>query len=668
MPVPDRVKLLIIIFYISLTSHSGAEIFVNHLGYRINDPKIVFVNQPADSFEIYNAINQSLVFEGCLELFSVNDPGTGMDLYTGDFTELAIPGHYYCKISNGDSSFQIVISDTVYNSLYQESFKGFYFQRCGFDLIGPTVGNYYHTRCHIYDGNFHPSTGSTGFHLSRGGWHDAGDYGKYVVNAGISVGTLLMAYEYFTSSFNQDDLNIAESGNGTPDVLDEIRHELEWLLSMQANDGAVYHKLTPEQFAPFIMPQNDNGIRYIYQTSTTATADFAAVMAKAARIYYAVDSTFSNLCLSASEQAWNYLVAHPNIIPSGGFTNPPGTATGEYGDSDDRDERLWAAVEIYLTTGSSDCHNYFLSNYNQTGLINSSMTWSNVKSMALLTYIFGNRPDINISIQNTISASLNIFCQNLVIRSFSNGFNVTLIPGEYLWGSNSIVMNNCLMLILAYEKIHNEIFQEVALNQLHYILGSNAHNLSFVTGIGAVSPMFPHHRPSGSDGIVDPVPGLLVGGPDQYLSDPILQAHFTSSTPPALCYMDDEGSYASNEIAINWNAPLTVAAGYFSGNTITNVGSGHEVFTFPGNFILQQNYPNPFNSGSKIEFILFRRTRVRLEIFDVRGGLIEVVLEKDLGIGQHSIFINADSLPSGIYWYKLSTETSSKSKKMVLIK
>jgi len=215
MPAADRVKQLVIIFYIGLISLSGAEIFVNQLGFRNSDPKGMFVDQQADSFGIYNAVNQSLVFENHLELFSINDPGTGMDLYRGDFSELTTPGYYYCKTSNGDSSFQFIISDTVYNSLYQKSIKGFYFQRCGFDLIGPTVGNYSHSRCHIYDGNFHSSTGSTGFSLARGGWHDAGDYGKYVVNAGITVGTLLMAYEYFTASFSQDDLNIAESGNGT---------------------------------------------------------------------------------------------------------------------------------------------------------------------------------------------------------------------------------------------------------------------------------------------------------------------------------------------------------------------------------------------------------------------------------------------------------------------
>ena len=133
-----------------------------------------------------------------------------------------------------------------------------------------------------------------------GGWHDAGDYGKYVVNAGVSVGTLLMAYEYFPSKFGQDDLNIPESGNGIPDILDEVRYELEWLLKMQRSDGGVYHKLTREQFEGFVMPQIDNAPRYLYQVSSTATADFAAMMARAARVCLPFDPSFAQLCRAAA--------------------------------------------------------------------------------------------------------------------------------------------------------------------------------------------------------------------------------------------------------------------------------------------------------------------------------------------------------------------------------
>jgi endoglucanase len=288
--------------------------------------------------------------------------------------------------------------------------------------------------------------------------------------------------------------------------------------------------------------------------------------------------------------------------------------------------------------------------------------------MAFLSYIFGDRNDINIGVQNTLESSLNSFCQNLIIWNNSNGFHVTINPGEYVWGCNSAIMNNSLILILAYEKLQNEIYLRTAHNQLNYILGCNAHNISFVTGIGQKRPMFPHHRPSGSDGIVEPIPGLMVGGPDQYLSDPLLQANFTSTTPPALCYIDDEGSYASNEIAINWNAPLVFVSGYFAGISVTTIDHGKRSDPYPENFQLQQNYPNPFNSNCRIEFSLYKNMRVRLDLYDVQGRLVKTLINDELADGSHSILLDAENLSSGIYWYELSTQFGNRSKKMVLIK
>ena len=124
----------------------------------------------------------------------------------------------------------------------------------------------------------------------------------------------------------------------------------------------------------------------------------------------------------------------------------------------------------------------------------------------------------------------------------------------------------------------------------------------------------------------------------------------------------------SNEIAINWNAPLIFVSGYFSGSTLSKIDSEFEIVNLPGQFTLQQNYPNPFNSRTKIEFTLINRMNVRIELFDIRGSYIKELLNKECGPGNHGIFFSAESLSSGIYWYKVSTETGSQSKKMVLIK
>src|SRR5690606_4601775 len=112
------------------------------------------------------------------------------------------------------------------------------------------------------------------------GWYDAGDYNKYIVNSGISTWTLLAALEHFPTFWRQRDVNIPESGDAVPDLLDEARWNLLWMLDMQdPADGGVYHKLTTLRFGGMEMPERDTARRYVVQKTTAATLDFAAVMA-----------------------------------------------------------------------------------------------------------------------------------------------------------------------------------------------------------------------------------------------------------------------------------------------------------------------------------------------------------------------------------------------------
>ena len=605
-------------------------------------------------------------------LFSpLNDAATGLTLYSGDFSSFETNGTYFIQLSNGDSSYVFTISNNVFQNAFYKTLKGYYFQRCGTALLQGNAGAYFHNACHQNDGFYHASTGQSGLRISSGGWHDAGDYGKYVVNAGISVGTLLSAYENFPGRFSQDNLNIPESGNGLPDLLDEVRFELEWLLKMQNSNGGVYFKLTKEQFESFIMPQNDSGIRYIYQISSTATGDFAAVMAQAARIYQQYDNDFANQCLSAATLAWDYLTANLSIVPAGGFVNPSGTGTGEYGDANDSDERFWAAAELFETTGLSTFNDYISTHYSSLGLINGAMSWQNVKNLGYLTYLNSSQSSSSQTIKDQIKNSLISYCNILLNRASSNGFGVTINPGEYVWGCNSDVLNKALLLINGYNETTNQAYYETALSQLNYILGSNAHNFSFVTGVGTNSVMHPHHRPSASDGIVDPVPGLLAGGPDQYLDDPVLQANFNNSTPPALCYIDDVGSYASNEIAINWNAPLVYVLGFFNGEGITSV-EDQEINSMPENFELEQNFPNPFNPSTKIRYSISNSTKVTLKIFDILGKEVTTLVDQEQSFGTYEVNFDSKNklspVPSGIYLYTLSAGNFFDSKKMLLLK
>ncbi len=649
----------------------ASAVMINQAGYRPVSAKYVFATQAADSFYVKKAGDNAVVYADRLELWKSNDATTGLTIYRGDFSPFTQGGNYFISTSAGDTSYPFAIKQEVFDEVYRAALKGFYFQRCRLTLTVAFAGAYARQQCHLVDGVFHTTAGASGFNASTGGWHDAGDYGKYVVNAGVTVGTLLMAYEIFPAQFQDDDLTIPESGNGVPDILDETRYELDWLLTMQAASGGVYFKLTRQQFEGFVMPHQDTATRYIYQISSTATADFAAMMARASRLYTAFDTAYARKCLEAAEKAWSYLVANPSIVPAGGFRNPSGTVTGEYGDSDDRDERLWAAAELVITTSSSSYHNYYTANYQQAGLITGSFGWPNVRTLAHLAYLTGEQAAKNSSIVSQLRQSLQTYCQNLVSRRNGSGFHLTLQASDFFWGSNSEVLNRAIVLIVGAKETGNPAFADVALDQLNYILGANAHNLSFVTGIGSKSPLYPHHRPSASDGVAAPVPGLLAGGPNRNVNnDPVLQSHFNSSTPAALCYIDHLDSYASNEIAINWNAPLVFVAGYFNERQTTGIEERNSAA--PERFGLN-HFPNPAHTGATIKFDLPAQDNLTLHVFDILG---RQVIKRPLGVhqaGTHQFFLNGTDdrgllLPTGIYYYYVEGKQRSAIRKLAIVK
>jgi endoglucanase len=668
---------IVFILLLFIESINAGPIYINKAGYLIKSTKTVYSSSSSDSFFVKDFMSDKIVFRGKNVLWKSADPCTGLNIYKGNFSSFSQPGKYYILDAAGNKSSSFVIADTVFNSVLKKSLKGFYFQRCGTTLIQKHAGFYQHVVCHSADADFHSSTDTTGHVNATGGWHDAGDYGKYIVNAGISVGTLLMAYEMFPEKFSYDDLNIPESNNKIPDILDEARYELEWFLKMQRRNGAVFTKCTREQFEGFVMPMNDTGNRYVYKPSSTATGDFVAVMARAYRVFKKYDQVFAEKCLAAAKRGWNYLEANPNLFPAGGFTNPSGTATGEYGDNNDVDERMWASAELFASTNELAYHTFFKKNYRMRGVFIASMSWQNVACMALLTYLSCDISLVDQKVRDELIFGLTLLCDGYVGLKNSDGLNVAMLKSDYNWGSNSEVMNRAILLIAGYKYNGTSDYAETALNQLNYILGGNANDISFVTGIGDKHVMKPHHRPSASDPIAEPVPGLMAGGPNKNLSDdPVLKSKFTSSTPAALCYVDDQNSYASNEIAINWNAPLVFVAGYFN-NGSTTVDIKNEYETMPHEFYLYQNYPNPFNPETTISYKIEATSNVTLKIFDMLGRevatLVDEIKQPGIYTSQFSL-INmpagrqGSQLSSGVYFYRLQAGSHSSTRKMILIK
>lgn len=536
----------------------SVKIKLDQVGYQPDAAKIALVSAPATIFEIKNATDNARVFEGKLTA-PRNDPDTGDSVQVADFSKLNQTGQFYLEIPGAARSATFRIARDVFSRPFYLVARAFYGQRCGTAVdLGTEFPGYSHPACHK-DGVFDPTSGKQGPRPNIGGWHDAGDYGRYLPTSGISTGTLLWSYELFASKLSNARLNIPESGNGTPDILNEARWNLEWMLNMQDDDGGVWHKQTSTHFPGFISPEQDNLPSAVIGTgaapyrSTCATADLAAVAAIAARVYLPFDKQFSERNRKAAQLAWVWAERNPNLT----FKNPPGVTTGEYGDSDCGDERLWAAAELFRTTGDLVYNRYFTENYSKyfkTLESPGGEDWKDLAAMGLWSYALTKQPAAVARVQREIREASVASARAVVARTRANPYRVSLTAKDYVWGSNGVAASYGRQLLIANVLSPDPSFVEAAKDNVHYLLGRNTFGVSWVTQVGSNPYKHPHHRPSGSDNNPEPWPGLLSGGPNAGRQDSVLKA--LPSLPPAKVYVDNQDSYASNEIAINWQAAL----------------------------------------------------------------------------------------------------------------
>jgi len=536
-----------------------AVIKVDQVGYPAAGPKIALVTAAAKTFEIVKSDNGRVALHGELTPAGL-DPLTGDTVWMADFSALRRPGNYYVQVPGVGKSWTFAIAKNAYEQTYYLTMRGFYGQRCGTAVdLGPKFPGYSHAACHLH-GEFHPSSGMSGPRDNIGGWHDAGDYGRYMVNSGVATGTLMRAWELFGSKLRRIPLHIPETGNGTPDILNEARWNLEWMLKMQDTDGGAWFKQTSTHFPGFITPEDDKlpseviGTGMAPYKSTCATADLAAVAAIGARVYKPFDGAFAAGALDAARRAWEWTEKYPNAT----FRNPPGITTGEYGDSDCSDERLWAAVELWRTTGESAYHQYFLEHY-AAYLPNlekaPAENWKSMAPMALRSYALAGRKDTDGKALAAIREGILASARRVAQYTHTSPYRMSLEAKDFVWGSNGIAAQDGVDLLIANAIEPNAGFVNAAREDLHYLLGRNAFSLSWVTQVGEHSVLHPHHRPSGDGKQPGPWPGLLVGGPNAGRQDEVLRA-LPKDTPPGKDYADATASYASNEIAINWQASL----------------------------------------------------------------------------------------------------------------
>lgn len=518
------------------------QVKVNQIGYRPDDVKTVVVTSGDDTkFKIVKADTGETVYIGEYGELAF-DAALGSSTKQGDFTDFTAPGTYQIISAPSGASYHFSIGDNLYDDVYKDLVLMLYNQRCGTELDSEISGSFAHEACHTGEAVVYGDTSGRTVDVT-GGWHDAGDYGRYIVSGAKAVQDLFLAYEDY--DYTADDIGIPESGNGTPDLLDEARYELEWMLKMQDTaSGGVYHKVTALVFPETVLAVDETDQMVLAPVSYNATADFAAVMAKASLLYADIDGDFAKTCLSAAEGAYDYLEANSDM---GGYKNPDDIVTGEYPDSGRSDELLWASAELYIATGDSTYKNAI--NEVMSGTYYRGLGWAAVGTYAL--YDLAGAENIDTDIQAAAKDEIIKLADSTIEKCEESSIFVSI--KNFPWGSNMTIANDGMLFLMADNLTQNDKYVEYAQKQRDYIFGVNGTGYCYVTGYGELSPISTHHRPSQVLG--ETMPGMLVGGADSALEDPYANA-VLYGVSPALCYVDNSQSYSCNEVTIYWNSPL----------------------------------------------------------------------------------------------------------------
>lgn len=476
----------------------------------------------------------------------------GGNARSADFSTLQDCGEYQFEIPEYSVRLRVRIQESPWDDIGRALVKAFYFQRASIEIKAEYAGVYARAFGHadtevLVHSSAQSATKPEGFVLSAPkGWYDAGDYNKYIVNSGISVWTLLTLYQCFPEYCRSIDLQIPESGTDLPDLLAEVKWNLDWMLAMQdLEDGGVYHKLTNLRFDGMVMPSQCQNPRFVVMKTTAACLHFSAVMAQASRVFQPLLPEYAKQCLAHAERAWEWFTKNP-YIP---YRQPEDVRTGRYEDEHLDDEKQWAAFELFLATENPRYEEFARS---LKAVDYGVPVWQSVGTLGIISMALWKKDE---HAKQTILS----LADELIRRQGRNAYCASMEHADYVWGSNGMAANQGLVLLVSHLLSDDPKYCDGALHMMDYLVGCNPLGQSFVTGFGDYPPLHPHHRLSEADGVPEPIPGFLVGGPNFGRQDARNCPPYESGSP-SLAYLDHLGSYATNEVAINWNAPAAFLA------------------------------------------------------------------------------------------------------------
>ncbi|MFC7815028.1 glycoside hydrolase family 9 protein [Streptomyces sp. NPDC057367] len=561
---------------------TGPRVRVNQVGYLPSGPKNATVVTEATSRLRWQLKNDRgrVVAHGWSKPRGV-DASSGQNVHSIDFGRYKKRGEGYTLVADGETSRPFDIGTAAYERLRTDSAKYYYTQRSGTPISDELRPGYGRPAGHV---GVAPNQGDTEVPCQpgvcdytldvSGGWYDAGDHGKYVVNGGISTWELLSTYERSLhartgepSKLGDGTLGIPESGNKVPDILDEVRWELDFLLKMQVPEGQplagmAHHKIHDEAWTGLpLLPSDDPQKRELHPPTTAATLNLAATAAQAARLYRPYDREFAAKALDASRTAWSAALAHPDVLAD----ESDGIGGGAYPDGRVEDEFYWAAAELYLTTGERDFKEYVLNSPVHTADIFGPLgfDWARTAAAARLDLAtVPNRLPGRDKVRRSVVQGADTYLATL--RAHPYGMPYAPEDNVYDWGSSHQILNNAVVLATAYDITGASKYRDGALQSMDYILGRNALNMSYVTGYGEVNAHNQHSRWYAKQldpTLPAPPDGTLSGGPNSNIQDPYAQSKLQGCVAQ-FCFIDDIQSWSTNEHTINWNAALARMASF----------------------------------------------------------------------------------------------------------
>jgi endoglucanase len=551
------------------------KLLVNQLGYLPKAAKVATLATTATApldWELLDGAGKS-VAQGKTTPFGA-DAASGESVQLVDFSAFKTTGQGYRLKVGADQSFPFDIGPSIYTQLKYDALSYFYQTRAGIEiradlvqdptLARPAGPSDKHVKCG-------KSAGCDYTLDVAGGWYDAGDHGKYVVNGGISLWTLQNQYERAqtlgtsAADFGDGKLRVPEKGNNVPDLLDEARWELEFFLKMQVPPGQslagmVHHKMHDVDWTALgVAPHEDKLERVLFKPSTAATLNVAATAAQAARLWKSLDPAFSTKCLKAAEVAWVAAKANHKL-----FASKEIHGGGAYDDAKVDDDFYWAAAELFVTTGKPEFKQFLEASplhrrlRMDAGGHTSTMNWADTDALGTISLALGPANDLQAHARKQLSGGADEYLKIITAQ----GFRTPLKPnaaGQYIWGSNSFVINNLIVLALAYDFTKQQKYLDGVATGMDYLLGRNPLGQSYVTGYGEKPLQNPHHRfwaHQANAKYPSAPPGILSGGPNSSIDDPYAKAAGLKGCAPEKCFVDHIEAYSVNEITINWNAPL----------------------------------------------------------------------------------------------------------------